>query len=73
MVTKLLLAAILPALLVWFFARITFNHFVAVLLTIALLVAAYYKGHSQEVSVLVVDTASVVVGYFLAKRFVKKP
>ncbi|MEI5907653.1 CsbA family protein [Bacillus spongiae] len=66
--TKLLLAIFLPGLLVMFFARVTFNHVVALLLTVALIAASVYKGYTDTWLLIVVDAASLTAGFWSANR-----
>ncbi|ASA96902.1 hypothetical protein, DUF2198 family [Anoxybacillus flavithermus TNO-09.006] len=67
-----LLALIVPALLVILFTRVTYNHYVGTLLTVALLVASYVKGYTDQLYEIVADIASLIVGFLYAKRMVEK-
>ena len=63
-----LLALIVPALLVILFTRVTYNHYVGTLLT----VASYVKGYTDQLYEIVADIASLIVGFLYAKRMVEK-
>ena len=63
-----LAALIIPCLLVLLFARVTYNRYIAVLLTTALLVASYLKGYTDELHEIVADIASTITGFLWAGR-----
>ncbi|WP_335871592.1 CsbA family protein [Bacillus sp. 2205SS5-2] len=66
--TKVLLAIFLPGLLVVFFARVTYSHFVALALTVALITASVYKGYTDTWLLIVVDAASLTAGFWYANQ-----
>jgi general stress protein CsbA len=70
--TKLMLALFLPGLLVVFFTRVTFSHFVGLGLTIALIAASVYAGYTHNWILYVADALSLTVGFWFATRMVKK-
>lgn len=70
--TKLMLALFLPGLLVVFFTRVTFHHFVGLALTIALIAASVYAGYTHNWILYVADALSLTVGFWYATRMVKK-
>ncbi len=63
-----LAALLIPCLLVLLFARVTYNRYIAVLLTVALLVASYLKGYTDELHEIVADIASTIAGFLWAGR-----
>lgn len=67
-VEKLLLALFLPGLLVILFTRITYNHIVALLLSITLIAASVYAGYSTPAIVFVADALSLTIGFWFATR-----
>lgn len=67
-----ILALIVPALLVILFTRVTYNHYVGTLLTVALLVASYVKGYTDQLYEIAADLASLIVGFLYAKQMVEK-
>ncbi|MFC0273323.1 DUF2198 family protein [Metabacillus herbersteinensis] len=68
MIVKLLLALILPFLLVLLFTRVTYNHYVGTLLTIALLLTSYYKGYTDSALLIVLDLLSLTLGFLYARK-----
>ncbi|MHC8517543.1 CsbA family protein [Sporosarcina sp. ITBMC105] len=70
--TKLLLALFLPGLLVVFFTRVTFHHFVGLALTVALIAASIYAGYTHNWLLYVADALSLTIGFWYATRMVKK-
>ncbi len=70
--TKLLLAIIIPALLVIFFTRVTYHHFVGLILTLALIAASVYAGYTHNWQLYAADALSLTVGFWLATRMVRK-
>lgn len=71
-VEKLLLALFLPGLLVILFTRITYNHIVALLLSITLIAASVYAGYSTPAIVFVADAFSLTIGFWFATRMRKQ-
>ncbi|WP_044747603.1 CsbA family protein [Bacillus alveayuensis] len=65
---KLVLAAFVPFLLVLFFTRVTYNHYVGTLLTAALLIASYYAGHMDTIYVAILDVVSLIAGFIVANK-----
>jgi general stress protein CsbA len=66
-----IIALIVPCLLVLLFTRVTYNHYVGTLLTIALLVASYVKGYTNELHEILADIVSTTVGFLYAEKMVK--
>ncbi|HZG61700.1 MAG TPA: CsbA family protein [Anoxybacillus sp.] len=67
-----IMALIVPALLVILFTRVTYNYYVGILLTIALLVASYFKGYTDELHEFIADIVSLTVGFLYSKKMVEK-
>lgn len=68
MVTKAVFALVLPFLLVVLFARVTYNHYVAIALTAALLFASYVKGYTQTYFIIGLDVLSLIAGAFYTAK-----
>lgn len=64
--TQLILAIFVPGLLVVLFTRITFNKWVALVITIALFTASVIAGYTREWIHYVLDAASMTVGFWYA-------
>lgn len=63
---QILLAIFAPALLVILFTRITFNHYVALILTVALFAASVYAGYTHRWWIYIIDAASLTIGFWYA-------
>ncbi|WP_099361537.1 CsbA family protein [Fredinandcohnia onubensis] len=72
MLLKILLALILPGVLVVFFTRVTYNHYVGFLLAVALIVASIYKGYADSAIIIVADILSLGVGFMYARNMGKR-
>ncbi|MEC1552905.1 CsbA family protein [Bacillus haynesii] len=73
MFTKAVFALIFPFLLVLFFTRVTYNHYVGIALTVALLFASYLKGYTETFFIVGLDIASLVAGsLYVAKKVGEK-
>ncbi len=71
--TKAVFALIFPFLLVLFFTRVTYNHYVGIALTAALLFASYLKGYTETFFIVGLDIASLVAGsLYVAKKVGEK-
>ncbi len=68
MLTKFLLSLMIPGLLVVLFTRVTFNHIVGLILTVALIAAAVYAGYTNTWFLYVVNAASLTLGFWYASR-----
>lgn len=66
--TQILLAILAPALLVVLFTRITFNHYVALILTVALFAASVYAGYTHRWWIYILDAASLTAGFWYANN-----
>jgi general stress protein CsbA len=69
---KIILAIFLPALLVILFTRVTYNHYVGTVLTIALLIGAVYKGHTDSILIMLIDLVSLTIGFLYSRQMVKR-
>lgn len=72
MVIKYLSALILPGIVVIMFSRVTYNHFIGLLLSVALIAASVYKGYTDSMLLIVVDAFSLTVGFWYSTRMIKK-
>ncbi|HSP20752.1 MAG TPA: CsbA family protein [Planococcus sp. (in: firmicutes)] len=68
MFTKFLLSLLIPGLLVVLFTRVTFNHIVGLILTVALIAAAVYAGYTNTWFLYAVNAASLTIGFWYASR-----
>ncbi|MDQ0177039.1 DUF2198 family protein [Bacillus chungangensis] len=72
MIDKILSALLLPGLLVLFFTRVTYHHIVGLVLTVALIAASVYAGYTHTWELIIIDAASLTVGFYFAKKMIKK-
>ncbi|MGG4548341.1 CsbA family protein [Rossellomorea marisflavi] len=70
--SKIILAAFLPGLLVVFFSRVTYNRYIGLLLTVALIAASVSKGYTDSILLIVIDAASLTVGFWYSGRMKRK-
>jgi general stress protein CsbA len=70
--TKYLFALILPGLLVVFFTRVTYSRVLALVLTVALIAASVYKGYTNSIWLIVVDSFSLTLGFWYADQTKRK-
>jgi general stress protein CsbA len=71
-VSKLILGIFLPGLLVVLFTRVTYNHYVGLILTVALIAASVYKGYTDSWWLIVVDAASLTIGFWYSNQIMSK-
>lgn len=71
-ITKFMLAVFVPGLLVVLLTRVTFNHIVGLVLTVALIAASVYVGYTHEWAFYIVDAISLTVGFWYAGKMVVK-
>lgn len=71
-ITKFLLALFAPAILVVFFTRVTYHHVIGLVLTLSLVTASVYAGYTHHWALYVVDSFSLTVGFWYAKRMVER-
>ncbi|WP_153125286.1 CsbA family protein [Peribacillus tepidiphilus] len=69
---QIMSALIFPALLVLLFTRVTYNHFVGLALTVALIAASVYKGYTNSWLLIIIDAFSLTLGLFLSIRLIRK-
>ncbi len=72
MVTKFFLSLFVPGLLVILFTRVTFNHIVALVLTVALMAAAVYAGYTHTWVLFIANAASLTVGFWYSTNMFKR-
>jgi general stress protein CsbA len=61
-------ALLLPGLLVVLFTRVTYNHIIGLVLTVALIAASAYKGYTTTWTIIIVDAFSLTVGFWYARK-----
>ncbi|AWI13525.1 MULTISPECIES: CsbA family protein [Bacillaceae] len=71
MLGKLIAGLIFPCLLVILFSRVTYNHIVGLLLTLALISVSAYKGYTHSWPLIIIDGISLTIGFWYSKRMVK--
>jgi general stress protein CsbA len=71
-VSKIILGIFLPGLLVVLFTRVTYNHYVGLILTVALIAASVYKGYTDSWWLIVVDAASLTIGFWYSNQMMSK-
>lgn len=69
---KYLLALFIPGSLVVFFTRVAYNRVIALVLTVALITASVYKGYTDSIWLIVVDSFSLTVGFWYSQRMKNK-
>lgn len=72
MITKFFLSLLVPGLLVVLFTRVTFNHIVGLILTVALIAAAVYAGYTHTWLLFVVNAASLTIGFWYASMMYQR-
>ena len=65
--SEIIFAAVAPFLMIVFITRVTYNHYVSSILTVAI-IAAIYKGYSEPSYVVLLWLLSSITGFFYAKR-----
>lgn len=66
----MLAAMIFPALLVYVFTRVTYNHFIGLALTVALIAASAYAGYTHSWPIIIIDACSLTFGLWLSMRYI---
>ncbi|TRZ36976.1 DUF2198 family protein [Niallia circulans] len=66
-----LAALIFPGLLVLLFTRVAYNRVLALVLTVALIAASAYKGYTNSLLLIVIDSFSLTAGFWLSHRLKK--
>jgi general stress protein CsbA len=72
MVVKYLSALLLPGFVVILFSRVTYNHFIGLVLTVALIAASVYKGYTDSWLLIFVDAFSLTAGFWYSARMIEK-
>ena len=72
MVIKFLAALFLPCLLVLLFTRVTYNHVIGLILTVALIAASAYKGYTHTWPLIIIDAFSLTLGFYLSTKMMKQ-
>lgn len=67
-VLSFLAALILPGLLVILFSRITYSPIIGLILTIALITASAYKGYTDTLLLIISDSFSMTIGYYISRK-----
>ena len=67
----ILAAMIFPALLVYVFTRVTYNHFIGLALTVALIAASAYAGYTHSWPIIIMDACSLTFGLWLSMRYIQ--
>lgn len=70
MIIKYLAALVLPAILVIIFTRVTYNHILGLILTMALIVGSVYKGYADAWPIIIIDAFSLTAGYIYSRKIV---
>ncbi|SFB21933.1 MULTISPECIES: CsbA family protein [unclassified Bacillus (in: firmicutes)] len=70
---QILSALFLPGLLVLLFTRVTYNRFIGLILTVALIAASAYKGYTNTWMLIILDAISLTGGFWYAARWKPKP
>ena len=69
---KYLSALLLPGILVVFFTRVVYNHYLGLVLTVALIAASVYRGYTDSMLLIVIDAFSLTVGFYYSNKMAKK-
>jgi general stress protein CsbA len=72
MIIRYLAGLLLPGLLVLLFTRVTYNRVIGLVLTVALIAASVYKGYTNTWPLIIVDSFSLTVGFWLAAKMKPK-
>ncbi|MHC0037830.1 CsbA family protein [Pseudoneobacillus sp. C159] len=65
-------ALFIPGILVLLFTRVTYNRFIGLVLTVALIAASVYKGYTNTWPLMIIDAFSLTVGFWLAAKMKPK-
>lgn len=68
MIGKLIAGLLLPGLLVVLFTRVTYNYYVGLILTVALISVSAYKGYTNSWPLIIVDGLSLTLGFWYSRR-----
>lgn len=67
----ILAATFFPALLVYVFSSITYNHFIGLALAVALIAASAYAGYTDTWLIIIIDACSLTFGLWLSMKYIK--
>jgi general stress protein CsbA len=59
---------IIPGILVLLFTRVTYNRYIGLGLTVALIAASVYKGYTNTWPLIIIDAFSLTAGFWLATK-----
>lgn len=69
---KYLYALLLPGILVVFFTRVVYNHYLGLALTVGLIAASVYRGYTDSMLLIVIDALSLTVGFYFANVMIRR-
>lgn len=72
MVVKYLSALLLPGIVVVLLSRVTYNHVIGLILSVALIAASVYKGYTDTWWLIIVDAFSLTVGFWYSSLMIQK-
>lgn len=72
MVVKYLSALLLPGIVVVLLSRVTYNHVIGLILSVALIAASVYKGYTDTWWLIIVDAFSLTVGFWYSTLMIQK-
>ncbi|MCU9612934.1 CsbA family protein [Caldibacillus lycopersici] len=72
MIGKLIAGLLLPGLLVVLFTRVTYNYYVGLILTVALITVSAYKGYTHSWPLIIIDGLSLTIGFWYSQRMVRR-
>ncbi|HLU23011.1 DUF2198 family protein [Lederbergia graminis] len=72
MIDKLISAIFLPAIIMVFFTRVTYNRVVAFILTVALIIVSAHRGYIDTWWLIVIEAGSLTIGLYIANEMKKK-
>ncbi len=67
-----MLALLLPGIIVIFFTRVVYNHYLGLVLSVALIAASVYRGYTDTMPLIIIDAFSLTVGFFFANKLVQR-
>ncbi|WP_445488050.1 DUF2198 family protein [Niallia sp. 03133] len=60
-------ALFFPGIIVMLFSSVTYNRVLALMLTVALIAASVYKGYTDTFLLIVIDSFSLTVGFWMSQ------
>jgi general stress protein CsbA len=51
---------------------VTYNHFIGLILTVALIAASAYKGYTHTWLLIIIDAFSLTLGFYLSTKMMKQ-